>query len=301
MKAQMVDTFADAGKPLLSGLAEAVDSISAKIKEWGPKIKGFAEIAGNVVGALVAAFKGGKLGEMIKLSLIVAGKAMVSTVVAGLAAGFASAGVILKSAFSKIQDPKFWDGVLNVFKSGAQFLEVAGLNIAASLRPDVNFKNAIKLRTDVAEGLAKTGIGQMVEAGDGRKPMDVLGEAKQKFAEVFKRGLENPLMDGTADQAALMALYHEFNKLAEAAKAAREARKIAGVGAGGQAKPSMAAQASGTAFFKPVVSSLQRIGGGRVGESIGRQGIKVALDRTRNKLLTSIDRKIGLGSTAVFS
>jgi len=145
------------------------------------------------------------------------------------------------------------------------------------------------------------GMKRMGEAGDGRTPAGIAAEAAQVAAGAFKDAMDNPVFDTSAEKKQIKDLWDAWAKAAAADKAAREARKIAGVGAGGQAKPSMAAQASGTAFFKPVVSSLQRIGGGRVGESIGRQGIKVALDRTRNKLLTSIDRKIGLGSTAVFS
>ena len=224
MKAQMADTFAEAGKPLLDGLASVVNKITTKIKEWGPMIKGWTTAAGEFAGVIGAAFSSGELGGMIKLSLVIAAKEMINTLWAGVKALAGFVGIYLvegvQTAWSKVMDMSFWKGVMLVLKSGAQWLEVAALKIAAAIKPWQNFENAIESRTQIAKGLASAGMLAMGEAGDGRGITDILVLAAEAAAEEYREALKDPLMKTKAQQKELATLYDKMKAAAEALAAA---------------------------------------------------------------------------------
>ena len=296
LKATMADVFADAGKPLLEGLSGVVNKITEKITEWRPMIKGWAADAGAFLAVISQAFSAGELGGMIKLSLIIAAKAMVSTLWSGMKAAVAGVVVFsiegIKTAWSKVMDMSFWQGVFFMLKSGAQWLEVAALKIAAAAKPWQNFENAIETRSGIAKGLARTGMLQMGEAGDGRSVGDVLALAAEAAAEEYEDAMKKPLMGSAAEKKQLADLWLKMKQASEAAAAAREAEKKT-IDEKPAPKKKLAEEAAG--FIKPMITGLQRVGGGRV------SGAVFSLDKERNGLLRSIDRKVGQSGQAVYA
>ncbi len=295
MKAQIIDTFAVLGKPFLSGLSSAMDEVRKKVKALEPEIKKITDRAGSVVGVLVEAFKGGRLGEMIKLSLIVAGKAMVSTVVAGLKAGFVGASIILKNAFTKITDKNFWLGVADLLSSTFKMIQVAMMEIALMFNPFGREEKEKRMYTLLAQATSEDARGMdRINNSGNAKPIDVIfNEAGQEIKKVIKEMINNPAMDGTKEQMKLNEIFELFKGIAKKAEEERNKRMNEVVGADEMDTVDSAKDKTDLLALKPVVSSLQRVGGGKIA------GLGV-LDQKRNALLKSIDHRLANWTGAVY-
>ena len=287
LKATMADVFAQAGEPLLDGLSGAISTITQKITEWGPKIKAFAESAGSFVRTMAQAFKQGQIGEMVKLGLIVAAKGMISTLWSGLKAWVATLFNYMveggKMLWGKITDMTFWQGIGEIFRGAGLALEVAGLKLAKALSPgSTRFDNAIKQRGAMSGLAIRNGMDMMGRAGDGRNPADVLKEQVDFFKGVFEDAQKDPLMDGSKELDRLKDIYEAMRKLAEEDKKKREEAMTATSPEDPSTKPPKP-EKPGDAFFKPIVTSMQKIGGASIGNNAG-----INLDQRRNDLLEQV-------------
>ena len=284
LKATMADVFAQAGAPLLDGLAAGLNTITKKISEWGPKIKAFAESAGVFVRTMAKGFQQGKMGEMLKLSLIVAVKGAVSTLASGIQSVFA--GVInlfvngVQMAFSKVTDPSFWQGVVMSLKGAANVLIGAAKKMATGWAGE-EFDRAADSQISLGNMQADRGIKTMANSGDGRTMGDLMKGAGEEMARVFNQQQKDPLMDSSGEMDKIKAIFEEMRKLAEADKKIREDAMTDLPKVEESSKPKL--EKPGDAFFKPIVTSMQKIGGASIGNNAG-----ISLDQRRNDLLEQV-------------
>lgn len=296
LKAQMKDTFAEAGKPLLDGLAIVVNNINKRIQSWGPAIKGFAEKAGGILKTLAAVFQAGDFGKLIRLSLSIGAKEFVNRMFGGLktALAFFTIGMIeaVKTAWSKITDMSFWQGIGEMFKSLWTRLEAVGWRIVAA----GSFGSAKEQAEDTAAATdsladmqAKQAKKLMTNAGDGRTLADVGKVAAQAAADEFRDALKDPLMGTDTEKKELAALYKQAKEAAEAQAKARE-EAMQKMGEKDDTKPAPPSKPVETedVFIKPIASSLAKIGGG--GRAIA--GVTATLDKERNQLLKQVATEI---------
>ena len=286
LKATMADVFAQAGEPLLDGLSGAISTITQKITEWGPKIKAFAESAGSFVRTMAQAFKQGKLGEVVKLSLIAAAKGMINVLAAGIQAVFAG-GINLfmngvEAAFYKVTDVSFWNGVVMALKGAANYLVGAAKKLATGWAGEA-FDDAANSYMSLGEMQTGRGLKAMGEAGDGRNIGDVISGSLDEFTKIYKQQMENdPLMDNSAELDKIKEIYEAMRKLAEEDKKKREEAMTAIAPEDPSTKPPKP-EKPGDAFFKPIVTSMQKIGGASIGNNAG-----INLDQRRNDLLEQV-------------
>ena len=297
MKAAMTNLFADAGAPLLDGLSAGVSLITRKLTEWGPKIKEFAESAGGFVRAMAKAFSSGKMGQLLKLSLVAAAKEFVNRMFAGLktAVSFTTMAIVegFKSGFTKITDMNFWVGVSEIFKSAWTMLKAVGLEIVAAMPGS---GDAQRRAADSAYSLSRAqfdfGMRKMAKAGDGKSIGDIMNTALEAALGEYQEAVDNPLLSNAEELERIKKIYGQMIKLAEADKKAREAAmsKISKDETFNNPKKVISTQV----LTKPVVSSLQSIGGGRI------KGVQINLDQKRNVLLNAIDQKLARWTGAVY-
>ena len=289
MKAQIIDTFAVFGQPFLAGLSSAMDAVREKVKQLEPAIKKITDRAGSVVGVLVEAFRGGKLGEMIKLSLIVGGKAMVSTVVAGLKAGFVGASIILKNAFTKILDINFWKGVSDILSSTFKMLQVAMMEVAMMFNPFGKKEKQKRMYTLQAQATQEDirGMNRINDSGNGKPVDDILIEAGQAMAKIIKDSINDPAMDGTKEQMLLNKLYDSFLADAKKREEERQARMFK-IAPPEEITPVESKEDKMVEFYKPIVTSMQRIGGASI-KGLGAASLAIR----RNSLLERIAQSTG--------
>lgn len=288
VKAQIKSTFAEAGKPLLDGLAIVVNEINKRIQSWGPAISGFAQKAGGVLKALGAVFQAGDFGKLIRLSLSIGAKEFVNHMFAGLktALAFFTIGMIeaVKTAWSKITDMSFWQGIGEMFKSLWSRLEAVGWRLVAagsfgSAKEDA--EGAARAADGLAGMQAKEANSLMRNAGDGRTLVDVLQVAAQAAADEYRDALKEPLMGTEAEKKQLEDLWRKAKEAAEAAAKARE-EAMQKMGDKDDTPP-LPPKPDAIKNFKPIVSSMQRIGGAALG-SFGLDKAQI-LDQKRNALL----------------
>ena len=295
MKAQIIDTFAVFGQPFLAGLSSAMDAVREKVKQLEPAIKKITDRAGSVVGVLVEAFKGGKLGEMIKLSLIIGGKAMVSTVVAGLKAGFVGASIILKNAFTKITDINFWKGVADLLSSTFKMMQIAMMEIALMFNPFGKKEKEKRMMELLAQASQEdnNGMDRINNAGNAKPIDEIFAEAGQAMARVIKDSISDPAMDGTKEQILLNKLHDMF--LAEAKKREEErAARMNNIVPPDVITPPENKDGDLKKFSQPIVTSLQRIGGAAING--GKVDVERTLSSNRNKILTEVRDRIKEGN-----
>lgn len=287
LKATMADVFAVSGAPLLDGISVAVNTITQKLTEWGPKMKAFAEGVGSFVRTLAQAFKQGQIGEMVKLGLVVAAKGMISTLWSGLKAWVATLFNYMveagKMMWGKITDMTFWQGIGEIFRGAGLALEVAGLKLAKALSPgSTRFDNAIKQREGMSGLAFRNGMDMMGRAGDGRTPADVLKEQVAFFKGVFEDAQKDPLLDGSKELDRLKDIYEAMRKLAEEDKKKRE-EAMTEIPKNDDTKKPKKKGDKMEDFYKPIVTSMQRIGGASI-KGLGAASLAIR----RNSLLERI-------------
>jgi tape measure domain-containing protein len=297
LKATIADVFADAGAPLLDGLAAGLNVITNKIIEMGSKLKAYAEAAGVFVRTMAKAFQQGKMGEVLKLSLVAAAKEFVNRMFAGLktAVSFTTMAIIegVKSAFSKITDMNFWVGVVEIFKSAWTLLKAVGLEVVAAMPGS---GDAQRRAADSAYSLSRAqfgfGMRQMERAGDGQSIGDILDTALEAALGEYQEAMNNPLLSNTDELERLKQIYEEMRKLAEEDKKKRQ-DAMNEIAPPDEFKRKPKEEKGGVVgFIKPIVTSMQRIGGASI------KGVTNNLNKTRNDLLQkmassldSIDKK----------
>jgi tape measure domain-containing protein len=148
----------DALKPILQEGIDRITALMTKAKQLGEKI-------GNSISLIFAAFKGGHMMKLFGAGLNVA----VRTAVDILFRGFRGAVAFMASAlpplingiFSKLSDPKFWRGLMNIFQG-------LGAIIGAEVEGALPFANQAKIRAlqTKSEFLINQGGESMSTAGN---------------------------------------------------------------------------------------------------------------------------------------
>jgi tape measure domain-containing protein len=291
LKAVMAGVFMDTGAPLMDGVSRVVSIITDKLKQWGPMIKSWAASAGRFLSMMVTAFSAGELGGIIKDSMIVAVKSMVSGLWAGVKGVMAFMITTMregvKSAWSKIIDPSFWSGVLSVLKAGAVYLEAAAVKLVNAMTGGMH-DDSYDILISSAKGTLNSGLDRMAKSGDGRTPLDIMKEGLTAFQKSYAEGIDNPLLDPTEEMKRLLDALTRVHKLNEERKEKDDTSD----------EPVSVATAVAKAvggFIKPQVTALQRVGG----ESLGNAAMN--MDQERNKLLRSIESKVGRPTQGVWA
>ena len=296
LKTTISNVLIDAGEPFLKHVTDGLNGMSDIIRKAGPWLKGMATSAGQFVGILMAAFKEGSLPGMFKDGMIVAMKTAVNYLFAGLhAAGVAFSTLLIegfKMAVSKIGDPEFWNGMLNMFKAAYAYMSAAAWEIRAAYsfgeKSDQAAGMAASMRAR-SEVLGNVAASQMKESGDGRTVGEVLKEVSGTYGTVFKETVRDPLMDTHAEMKRLNDRIERLRGgLAVAKSESSDPQKKKGVAAIPRVT---AAITAGIAR----VSSLQGVGGASLG------GASINLDEDRNRMLKNIERNTGRPQRAVYA
>lgn len=278
-------------KPVLNELISFIDENSEAAKKFGKNIE-------EAVLVIIEAFKTGVLGELLKDSFLYGATFLVNAVIEG----FTSAGVILLQAAAGVGK------LISEFFSGEN-AEAFGKTLALGL-----FKGALnnpivkKFRPDFANDFIDNIEGKLTDSA-----IDALGHMDKAENEILRdlaRGSKAKLFDPDEHLGNINKTIGPLLEIIrERAKTSSKQNRSNSLDIGNPSRASLFAgenkseeekkeedRFTSPKIFKPILSSLGRIGG--AGE--GGQSVIFRMDKERNKLLKDIAFNTGNGTTAVF-
>lgn len=270
----------DALKPVLTGAIDRLNALRAKAAEVGQAVRDI------FLGAFVLV-RDGQAMQLLSAGFRVAVAGAIDLLMRGLRSSVAflasALPPIFESAFSKLQDPLFWQGVGGLLKGVAA-------NFAAEIRAGLG-------RSEEAAGLRRSGalameIGgkAMAMAGDGRDVGEVLATSLEAGLQAAAEAGLGPSSKGYRDAIAafrelLQGVATEVGKLKEEAVIPGVSPGATGEGAGtrldGLTEPG---GTRGQAFT--FADGLARVGGGGFGRMITPM---VSLQQRTNQILQNIE------------
>jgi len=293
-------------KGFFVGMADYINPVLLPVLEEMNKIDiaKHGQAVGEVVSMIVEAFRGDKIGGILKSSFLIAGKELVNFLVnsflgLGRMLGEMFAGVpkVFQSLFDTLTDGTVWKGLGLILQGVGTEMGLAFVKaIPEILRPgfgDDTLAHAGRVAEAyqrvggniLGESEALRGLGEAVSG-----TVDAMGDA---FADQIANGVE--ALDTSGNRAELRAVIEGLRKsVEEKKKADEEEKKEEGKKSGILPKPAELA-AGFAGVMKPVVSSMTRIGGGGVSRGI------LQMDRRRNDLLSKIEQNTREGAVARYA
>jgi tape measure domain-containing protein len=284
--------FNDSLKPIIQSAIESVTGLMEKAKALGEKV-------GRAITIAFVAFKEGRMGDLFGASLELGIAVAMDKLFLGLktAVAFLAAALppIFASLGAKLSDPMFWKGLSLYFQG---FGKLIGAEIRAAMpMPDMAKINNDKIFADM---LLNSGSIQMGLAGGGTD----LGEVMTTALDAGLKNASRVLNEGGAESTRTTEARAGLNEITASLKASADAlqkktaeqTKLNEADARGIVTPDLAAETATTAM-KSAMGALTT-SQGRVGGGFGMSfGTLASIGQKTNKLLGSIDKKIGGNNT----
>lgn len=182
LKREFGQPINDAIKPILKEAIGLVGQMREKVRAAG-------EAVGKALQVIFAAFKTGRLGELLGAGLRVAISGALDMLMRGLRGAVAFLAVTVPKVFelaaSKLTDPVFWKGLGLLFKS-------IGLEISAAIKNATGRQGEAESESLLAKDLAFLGGKRIARAGQGEDIGAVLAAALRDgglaFLEELRKG-----------------------------------------------------------------------------------------------------------------
>jgi len=282
------------------GMASYINPVLLPVLEEMNKLdfSKYGQQAGKAVSMVVLAFKSGGLSEIIALQLVMAGKKFLNFLINGfLGLGRVIGNAvsvypkIFKGIISMMSDPKVWSGLGRILKGlGIEMAAAFVKTVPRVLRPNTSDADLDKMAKYGRQDREAGGV--IIKFSDSVNALERALLDTQTAGEVFgdQMGKEG-IFSTTGEAEAIKGIIDgikETLKESEEKAAEKEAVKPA---VPGEADP----LGLGMAVMKPVLSSMQRIGGATI-----RGARPDQMDRQRNRYLKVIADNTARGSIAVY-
>lgn len=287
--------FGDTLKPVISGAISFLD-------EMKPKVVEFARTMANGVSMIIEAFKAGKLGAILKESMLIASKALENylwSAFRGLGAVLAEtmkmAGEGLAAGWRVLTEPTFWGSLESSFQGIATLFARQILDLLPRAMGGNNAEQSeqMKLQSEAEFLSARVNRDFALNKAGPADFGDVTARMRDAYMEAFISS--GNVVSDSANREKLAEILEGLAKTLIDAKAAREEESEK------KEKPVVPEIEAGGALGRvmaPVISSLGRVGGAGSGSLIPQ-----SLDIKRNEYLRDIARNTGemrSGSVAVY-
>ena len=293
LKAELVSLLKEAGGPFLGMIRDGVLSLVGLIKQFKGSILEFSRVMSGGLKLLVEAFKQGQIGEILKQSLLIAGKEFInflSNAFLGLGRmmGEMFSGLVgvMEGVLTMLADPGVWKGLGVMLGSVGTQMGIAFLKaIPEFLRPGLGDDKLAEMGRIVG-ALQRVAAAKITGSDGAGKARESVTAAMDAMAAAFKDQMENGavVFDSTENREAMQRVIDGLQAAVDAKKKADEKEAEAGA-----AKKPLAMGTGEkewvSGVLKPVVSSMTRIGGGGAGAARG----SMILARKRNQLLVRIE------------
>lgn len=303
IKAELVDLMKQIGGPMLKSLTVALREVADLIRENGEGLVNGARETAKYVRVIVELFREGKLGESFGKSLMLGGKSLVNYLFNAflglgrlIGEGVSGAIDLAMASVKAIFDPEIWGGLKDVLVGIAKTMGLTFVGmLPAALRPFMSDRNLRSAKTE-ASVQAAGGMSRIILSegmmGVSSTITKTLEEMKGAFVDQMENGGE--LFSTAGEKRFFDEIGERFGK--KFSEVLKEKIEVAGEKKAGRGKEEEKGEEMEQKFFRPIVSSLGRIGGA------GLRGgsVEMAMSRERNGLLKEIARNTK-SRTAVYA
>lgn len=250
----------DALRPMLQQAIGLVGSMRQRAREMG-------EAVGKAMSFVFAAFKTGRLGDVLKLGFRVAVTSAIDLMMRGFRGAVAFLATALPPIFagatSKLKDPVFWQGLGEIFSA-------LGKRLTAEVKDAFGHTKEADIYRKAAATDFEVGQGRIAKAGKGQAPGEMIADALADGFAAAREAAGGPASEGTLRaRDDLRALFAELGPVI---RKLREGAVVPGPGGSGRPEGPAAEEEepdrAARPIFATIASSMSRIGGGGVGFSI---------------------------------
>ncbi len=280
----------DALRPMLQEAIQIVKTMRDQVREMG-------EGVGKAMAFVFAAFKAGRLGDVLGAGFRVAVTSAVDGLMRGLQGAVAFLGSALPplfgTAMAKLRDPAFWDGIAGLMRG-------LGHNIAASIyestwRAGEAANARSKASAEVAQGMVL--INDVAKGGN---VAEAVSQALKGGLRAASDAARRPTAYTDDAQKARSTLRELFMELQPVMKKLREGAAVPGPPRQGDRGPQDRSQdereftPAKLPSFATIASSMARIGGGGIGFTLFEPQLAEA--RRQTGVQKQILKEIRLGN-----